>query len=87
MVWGAVAAAAATIAEMVGKAVASKKEKKSGKLRAKEMERETKLGLVSDAEQREADLESHQLSHQARKTGNKSKSMRDSTDLVRRAIT
>ena len=56
------------------------------KMRAREMKRETRAGLLQDAQQRGAELEGHRLSSRARKGKRSAQSMQDTADLVRGAF-
>jgi hypothetical protein len=76
----------ATAVKGISDAIAARKEKKRAKMRAKEMERETKADLLNEQEQREAELESHRLSKSAEDAKRKSKSSKDTADIVRGAL-
>lgn len=64
----------------------AKRDKKAGKRRAAETERETKAGILSDSLQRSAEMEAHQLSGSKRKGKRRFQSMQDTADLLRGAF-
>ena len=80
-----VATAVSTAATAGSKALASKKEKKMGKYRSKEMERETASGLLMDALQRGSDIENQRLESSARLGKRRSQSMQETANLLRGA--
>ena len=65
---------------------ASANEKKAAKLRAKEMQRETMGGLLSDTSQRGAELEAQRLQGRKKLGQRKTQSHVEGSDLVRRAL-
>ena len=79
-------AVAQGIAQAIQGALAAKRAKKTGKLKTKEMKRETQAGLLSDAEQREAEMEEHSMASSERKARRSSRSMQDTADTVRKAM-
>jgi len=79
-------AGAAAVASAIQGALAAKRAKKAGKLKTKEMRRETQADLLSNAEQREAEMEEHRMSSSERKSKRSSRSMQDTADTVRRAV-
>lgn len=81
-----IATAIATAASAAGQAISGSKQKQAGKLRAKEMKRETQAGLVNDALQRQNELEAHRLKGRSTLGKRKSQSMQDTADLVRGAF-
>lgn len=81
-----IATAVATAAKAGGEAIAGSKAKKSSKMRAKEMKRETQAGLLQDALQRSSELEAHRLSSRSKLGKRSSQSMQDTADLVRGAF-
>lgn len=81
-----IATAVATAAKGAGDYMSGQSAKKSSKLRAKELERETQAGLFQDALQRSAELESHRLKGKSRLGKRKTQSMQDTADLVRGAF-
>lgn len=81
-----IASAIASAASLGGQAMSGAKQKQAGKLRAKEMKRETQAGLVNDALQREAELEAHRLKGRSTLGKRKAQSMQDTADLVRGAF-
>lgn len=62
------------------------KQKKIGKMRAKETKRETLSNLMNDAMQGSAELSSHGLSSRAKLGKRKTQSGQDTADLVRGAL-
>lgn len=81
-----IATAVATTAKGVGDWMSSNKQKKAGKMRAKEMKRETLSGLVNDALQGSAELHGQGLTSRAKLGKRKGQSMQDTADLVRGAF-
>lgn len=81
-----IATAVATAAKGAGDFFSGQKAKKAGKMRAKETKRETFSGLLNDAMQGSAELESHGLSSRAKLGKRKAQSMQDTADLVRGAF-
>lgn len=81
-----VAAAVSAAAQGAGQAISGSKAKKAGKLRAKEMKRETYGGLIQDALQRNAEMEAHRLSSRARVGKRSGQAMQETADLVRGAF-
>ena len=74
------------IAKAIEGALAAKRAKKAGKLKAKEMRRETQADLLSNAEQREAEMEEHGMASSERSARRSAKSKSDTADTVRRAL-
>lgn len=81
-----IATAVATAAKGASDYFTGKKQKKAGKMRAKETKRETMSGLLNDALQGNAELHSHGLTSNARLGKRKAQSMQDTADLVRGAF-
>lgn len=81
-----IATAVAASAKGAGDYFSSSAEKKAGKRKAKEMERETKADLFSDAMNRNAELEAHKLKSSQKLVKGKSKGFQDTSDLVRGAF-
>jgi len=79
-------AVAVEVAKAIQAALAAKRERKNAKLKAKEMKRETQADLLSNAEQREAEMEEHSMASSERKARRSSKSMQNTADTVRKAI-
>lgn len=69
-----------------GGALANRKAKKASKIRSKELERETKAGLVEDALQRENEAEAHRLSSSAKKSKRGARTMQETADMIRGAF-
>jgi hypothetical protein len=80
------ASAVSSAASGAGEAISGRKAKKAGKLRAKEMNRETYGALIQDALQRNAELEAHGLSSRSRLGKRSGQSMQETADLVRGAF-
>jgi len=74
------------IAKAIEGALAAKRAKKAGKLKAKEMKRETQTDLLSNAEQRAAEAEEHGMASSERSARRSSRSRLDTADTVRRAL-
>ena len=74
------------IASAIQGALAAKRAKKAGKLKAKEMKRETESDLLSNAEQREAEMEEHGMASSERNARRSSRSRLDTAGTVRRAL-
>jgi hypothetical protein len=88
--WGGVAELGIPIVGGIAKAIegalAAKRAKKAGKLKAKEMRRETQADLLSNAEQREAEMEEHSMGSSERKARRSARSKQGTADTIRRAI-
>jgi hypothetical protein len=88
--WGGVAELGIPIVGGIAKAIegalAAKRAKKAGKLKAKEMRRETQADLLSNAEQREAEMEEHGMSSSERNARRSSRLKHNTADTVRRAM-
>jgi hypothetical protein len=78
-------AAASMALQAITSALAAKKEKKAGKMRSKEMERDTKADLLNEAQERESELQTHKLKSNLNAAGRKARSFRETSDLVRGA--
>lgn len=78
----AIAAAAKGGSDFLG----SKKQKKAGKLRAKELRRETTAGLLNDANEGSAEYTTHGLKSRAKGAKRRSKQLQETSDLVRGAL-
>jgi hypothetical protein len=74
------------IAKAIEGALAAKRAKKAGKLKAKEMKRETQADLLSNAEQREAEMEEHGMASSERNARRSSRLKQDAADTVRKAM-
>lgn len=74
------------IASAIQDALAAKRAKKAGKLKAKEMKRETQADLLSNAEQREAEMEEHGMASSERNARRSSRLKQGTADTVRRAM-
>lgn len=81
-----IATAVATAAKGASDYFTGQKQKKAGKMRAKETKRETLANLMNDALQGSAELETHGLSTGARMAKKRTKNQQDTADLVRGAI-
>jgi hypothetical protein len=81
-----IASAVSLAGQGVGGLLGSKKAKKTANLRSKEMKRETRAGLLQDAQQRASDLEQHRLESRSRSRKRSAQSMQDTADLVRGAF-
>lgn len=81
-----IASAVSAGAQGIGSAISGNKAKKAGAMRAKQMKRETRAGLLNDAQQRAAELEGHRLSSRAKSGRRSSESMQNTADLVRGAF-
>jgi len=74
------------IASAIQGALAAKRAKKAGKLKAKEMRRETQADLLSNAEQREAEMEEHGMASSERNARRSSRLKQGTADTVRKAM-
>ena len=74
------------IASAIQGALAAKRAKKAGKLKAKEMRRETQADLLSDAEQREAEMEEHGMASSERNARRSSRLKQGTADTIRKAM-
>ena len=74
------------IASAIQGALAAKRAKKAGKLKAKEMRRETQADLLSNAQQREAEMEEHGMASSERNARRSSRLKQDTADTVRKAM-
>jgi len=74
------------IAKAIEGALAAKRAKKAGKLKAKEMRRETQADLLSNAEQREAEMEEHGMASSERNARRSSRLKQGTADTVRKAM-
>jgi hypothetical protein len=81
-----IASAIGTSAEVGGNIFSGRKAKKAGKMRAKEMKRETHAGLLQDALQRSAELQTHGLNSRSKTGKNRARSFQDTADLIRGAF-
>jgi len=81
-----IASAVSAAAAGAGQAISGSKAKKAAKLRSKEMKRETHAGLVNEALQRAAELETHKLSSRGKLAKRSTQSMQNTADLVRGAF-
>lgn len=81
-----IATAVSSAAKGIGSAISGNKAKKSAKMRTKQMKRETRAGMLQDAQQREAELEGHRLSSRAKSGKRSSESMQNTAELVRGAF-
>ena len=81
-----IATAIATAAKGASDYFSGQKQKKAGKMRAKETKRETMSGLLNDALQGSAEFQTQGLKSNARLGKRKSQSMQDTADLVRGAF-
>lgn len=86
-------ATAAMIAAAIGGAakggvnyLSSKKQREGGKLRAKEMQRETLASLLNDAFGGGADLQAHGMKQRSQLGRRRTQSLFDTADLVRGAF-
>jgi hypothetical protein len=70
----------------IGSLVSKNKATKAAAMRIKQMKRETRAGLLEDAQQRNAELEGHRLSSRARSGKRSSQTMQNTADLVRGAF-
>ena len=74
------------IASAIQGALAAKRAKKAGKLKAKDMRRETQADLLSNAQQREAEMEEHGMASSERNARRSSRLKQDTADTVRKAM-
>ena len=74
------------IASAIQGALAAKRAKKAGKLKAKEMRRETQADLLSNAEQREAEMEEHGMASSERNARRSSRLKQGTADTIRKAM-
>ena len=81
-----ITAAIAAAAKGGGDYLASNKEKKAGKRRAKETRRETYAGLLGDELQRGSELHAHRLGSRGKIAKRKSQISQDTSDVVRGAF-
>jgi hypothetical protein len=81
-----IAAAVSSAAHVGSQAFSGKKQKKTGKLRAREMQRETEAGLINDYQQRQAEMEGHRLKGRAALGKRRAQSLQDTSDLLRGAF-
>ena len=81
-----IATAVATAAKGASDYFTGQKQKKIGKMRAKETKRETLSGLVNDAMQGSAELSSHGLGSRAKMGKRRAQSGQDTADIVRGAL-
>jgi len=81
-----IATAIASAIKAGSDAYGASKQKKMGKMRAKETKRETLSGLLNDAMGGSAELHGHGLSSNARLSKRKAQSLQDTSDLVRGAF-
>lgn len=81
-----VATAVATAAKGASDFFSGQKQKKAGKMRAKETKRETLAGLMNDALQGSAELHTHGLKSRSHLGKRRAQSMQDTADLVRGAF-
>lgn len=81
-----IAAGVGTAAKGVGDYLSGRSSKKSGKIRAQELKRETQAGLFQDALQRSAELEAQRLNSSNRLGKRRTQSLQDTTDLIRGAF-
>lgn len=81
-----IATAVAAAAKGAGDYFSGQKEKKAGKMRAKETKRETLANLMNDALQGSAELHTHGLSSRAKMGKRRAQSLQDTSDLVRGAF-
>lgn len=81
-----IATALAESAKGASQYLGSKKEKKGGKLRAQELRRETLAGLLSGAHQGATEYEAHRLERRAKGAKRRSKSLQETADVVRGAL-
>ena len=76
----------AAAANLSGSYLGGKLAEKSGKLRSKESNRETKAALIQDALQRSAEMQNHRLSTRNKLGKRRSQSLQDTSDLLRGAF-
>jgi hypothetical protein len=81
-----IATAVATAAKGASDFMGGQSEEKAAKRRAKEMKRETHAGLLQDALQRSAELESHRLGSRQKLGKRRTQSLQDTSDLLRGAF-
>jgi hypothetical protein len=81
-----IATAVGVGAQGAGSFFSSNNAKKAGKMRAKELKRETLASLLNDSLQGEAELTAHGLSSRSRTGKRRAQSMQDTADLVRGAF-
>lgn len=81
-----IATAVATAAQGAGQALSSASSKKAGKLKAKEMERETYANLLNESQNRSAELQAHGMASRGRLGKRRAQSLQDTADLVRGAL-
>lgn len=74
------------VAKAIEGALAAKRAKKIAKSKAKELRRETQADLLSNAEQREAEMEEHGMASSERKARRSSRLKQDTADTIRRAM-
>ena len=81
-----IASMVSAAAKGTGDYLGNKSQEKQAKRRSKETERETKAGLLQDALERSAQLESHRLAGRQKLGKRKAHSLQDTSDLVRGAL-
>jgi len=81
-----IASAIAAAAGGAGQYASSSSAKKAGKLRAKEMERETYANLLNESQNRDAEMQAHRMSSRNRLGRRRAQSMQDTSDLIRGAL-
>ena len=81
-----IATAVATAAKGAGDYFSGQKQKKIGKMRAKETKRETLAGLMNDAMQGSAELHTQGLKSRSHLGKRRAQSSQDTADIVRGAL-
>lgn len=81
-----IATAIASAAKGASQHFSGKSEERAHKRRAKETKRESHAGMLQDALQRSAELESHRLGSRQKLGKRKAQSSQETADLVRRAF-
>ena len=81
-----IASAIQAAAQGGGQYLSSQGATKAGKLRSKEMKRETYANLLNEERNRGAELQAHRMSSRGRTAKRRAQSMQDTSDLVRGAL-